>query len=93
MTSGILTRIPLLLLPHTLAPQAMNTGTFLGTVIDPTGASIPEATVKIQRADPPFERQVTTDGTGNYIAPQVSVGNIRSPSKKPDFKRLSVQMF
>ena len=55
MTSGILTRIPLLLLPHTLAPQAMNTGTFLGTVIDPTGASIPEATVKIQRADPPFE--------------------------------------
>lgn len=88
MSSGILTRIAPFLLPIALAAQTMNTGTFLGTVKDPTGASIPEATVKIQRADPPFERQVTTDGTGNYIAPQVPVGAYQITFEKTGFQKV-----
>lgn len=52
-----------------LAAQTMNTGTLLGSVKDPTGAAVPEAIVKVQRANPPFERLVNTDAAGNYLAP------------------------
>ncbi|HUQ90520.1 MAG TPA: carboxypeptidase regulatory-like domain-containing protein [Bryobacteraceae bacterium] len=67
--------------------QTMNTGTLLGSVKDPSGAAVPEATVRIQRTDPPFERQVTTDGSGNYLAPQVPVGIYQITFEKTGFQK------
>jgi outer membrane receptor protein involved in Fe transport len=66
----------------------MNTGTLLGTVRDPSGAVLPDATVKILRTDPPFERQVSTDGSGNYLAPQVPVGTYQVSFEKTGFQKV-----
>src|SRR2546425_13280923 len=57
--------------------QALNTGTFLGTVHDPSGAAIPRAVVRIMRENPAFTREVRTDEAGNYLAPQVPIGEYR----------------
>jgi outer membrane receptor protein involved in Fe transport len=60
----------------------------LGTVKDPSGAAVPDATVRIQRTDPPFERQLTTDATGNYLAPQVPVGSYQITFEKTGFQKM-----
>ncbi|MBL8293602.1 MAG: TonB-dependent receptor [Bryobacterales bacterium] len=77
-----------LCLPAMLAAQTMNTGTLLGSVKDPTGAAVPEAVVKVQRANPPFERVVNTDAAGNYLAPQVPPGVYQITFEKTGFQRV-----
>jgi outer membrane receptor protein involved in Fe transport len=76
-----------LLFASSLAGQAMNTGTLLGTVRDPSGAAVPETVVTLQRISPPFERSVVTDGSGNYVAPQVPVGPYQISFEKTGFQK------
>ena len=71
-----------------LSAQTMNTGTLLGTVRDPSGATLPDATVRIQRTDPPFERAVRTDDAGNYFVPQVPIGTYQLSFEKTGFQKL-----
>ena len=75
------------LLAASLSAQTMNTGTLLGTVKDPSGAAVPEVSIRIQRANPPFERQLTTDAGGNYFAPQVPVGTYQVTFEKTGFQK------
>lgn len=82
------TALGILALNAALLAQTMNTGTLLGTIKDPTGAAVPEATITIQRTDPPFERQVTTDDAGNYLAPQVPVGSYQISFEKAGFQKV-----
>jgi outer membrane receptor protein involved in Fe transport len=69
-----------------LPAQTMNTGTLLGTVRDPSGAAVPGTIVTIERADPPFSRRVTTDESGNYLAPQVPLGTYQLSFEKSGFR-------
>ena len=46
-----------------------------GTVTDPSGAAIPNATVHLINADTNLERTATTDGQGNYVFAEVLPGN------------------
>ena len=42
-----------------------------GTVLDPTGAVVPNATVEIHNPVSHFERSTTTDKSGNFSIPNV----------------------
>jgi outer membrane receptor protein involved in Fe transport len=49
-------------------------GTILGTVTDPNGAVIPNATVTAKNVGTGIERSTTTDDFGNYTIPELQTG-------------------
>lgn len=49
-----------------LAQAGGNSGSINGTVIDPTGAVVPNATVEIHNPVSHFDRSTTTDASGNF---------------------------
>src|SRR5579863_10328060 len=53
---------------------AQSTATIQGTVTDPTGAAIPNATVTIKNQATGEERTTQTDSAGIYVAPSLTVG-------------------
>ena len=55
--------------------NAFDTGTIEGTVIDPSGAAIPNATLTIRNAGTGLQKTVLTDGTGSFIAPGLPFGS------------------
>jgi len=62
----------ILLLTSALAAQATgNAGSINGTVIDPTGAVVPGATVQIQNPVSQYSRTATTDSSGRFTFPNV----------------------
>ncbi len=50
---------------------AGNSGSISGTVLDPTGAVVPNATVEIHNPVSHFEGSATTDSSGNFSIPNV----------------------
>jgi hypothetical protein len=53
------------------AQSAGNSTSVLGTVLDPTGAVVPNATVDLHNPVSGFERTTTTDGSGKFAIPNV----------------------
>jgi hypothetical protein len=53
------------------AQSSGSSGSINGTVSDPTGAVVPNATVEIQDPVSHFDRSVTTDKSGNFNIPNV----------------------
>ncbi len=51
-----------------------NTGTILGTILDPSGAVIPGATVLVENQGTGHALKLTTNSTGNFFAPELPVG-------------------
>lgn len=78
---GLLALAPVLLLSQTL-----NTGAFVGSVKDQSGAALSGAAVRISRDNPPFQREATTDGLGNYQALQIPPGEYRIEFGRTDFQ-------
>jgi len=58
-----------------LALAQVNTATISGTIHDESGAVLPGATVTIQNQDTGLSRTITTNETGRYVAPALSLGN------------------
>jgi hypothetical protein len=79
----------LFLAPYAFS-QTFNNGTFLGIVTDPSGAAVPDATVRVVRDDPPFRREVRTDGAGNFQVQQVPPGIYRFEIEKTGFQKAQV---
>lgn len=69
----LLALLPLVLLPYAWA-QAAGTASVQGTVTDPTGATIPTATVTLKQTSTGVSRVSTTDSHGVYSMPNVPVG-------------------
>ncbi len=67
--------------------QTLNTGVFLGTVLDPSGAAVPEATVRVVREGTSFERAATTGPDGAFRLLEIPVGRYRIVVEKPGFQR------
>jgi hypothetical protein len=63
-----------LFLVPTVSSQVLEKGTISGTVLDPTGAAVPNATVKITHVSTGAERTLTTGPVGRYSAPILSAG-------------------
>src|SRR5262249_9447392 len=71
-----------------LSAQTLNTGTFLGTVTDSSGASIAGVAVQVHRTDQPLQRDAVTDGTGNFLIPQLPTGSYRIEFTKSGFQKV-----
>ena len=56
-----------------------------GTVVDPTGAVVPNAAVEIRNPVSGFERTVTTDGLGKFDIPNVPFNPYHLTVTGPDF--------
>src|SRR5450432_1289685 len=56
-----------------------------GTVVDPTGAVVPNAVVEIRNPVSAFERTVTTDGSGKFNIPNVPFNPYHLTVSGPDF--------
>lgn len=67
--------------------QTLNTGTFLGSVRDQSGAAVVGATVRVWRQSPPFQRELKSDEAGNYQVPQVPAGEYRLEFEMPGFQK------
>ena len=70
--------------------HAQTTGTIVGQVFDPTGASIVGANVEAQNVDTGLKRKGSTNAEGTYLIPSLPPGNTRSPSK-PQVSRATVR--
>jgi hypothetical protein len=63
------------------------TGTILGRITDPTGAAIPNAVVTITNTQTSETHSIQTNGQGEYVMPQLPVGEYRVQSESAGFKR------
>ncbi len=69
---AILALLALVLMPLSTPAQSGNAGTIRGTVTDPSGAVIPNATVHLSNERSGFDRTATSDATGQFIFPNVA---------------------
>jgi hypothetical protein len=60
-------------------------GTISGTVTDPSGAVIPNATVIVHNEDTGTQRTLTTNASGAYSAPSIPVGSYKVTATAPGF--------
>src|SRR5262245_19632945 len=68
----ILTTVMLLAAAHLYAQGA--TAAISGTVLDPTGAAIPGASITVKNVGTAFTRTVISDDQGRYVAPELPIG-------------------
>jgi hypothetical protein len=66
------------------------TGTISGTVTDPSGAVVSDATVTITNSDTGLLRTTTSSSTGEYSAPDLPPGIYRVVVKAANFKEFAV---
>jgi Carboxypeptidase regulatory-like domain len=62
------------------------TASIVGTVTDPSGAAIPHAQVLITNADTGIERSIEANDSGNYAAPELTIGHYNVKVSVPGFK-------
>lgn len=67
--------------------QGVSSGTFSGTVKDPTGAAVAQSKVRLVRSETGVARETTTDGEGNYRIIEVAAGTYRFEFEHPGFKK------
>ncbi len=88
-TAKCLTFILLLLLAAVAGAQEI-TGTITGTVKDPTGAVIPNATVTLINTNTNVVvRTLKTDMSGEYVAPLLPIGTYTLVGEAPGFQKTS----
>ena len=61
-------------------------GSMVGTVHDPAGAVVPNASVTITNTDTNSTYPVATNGDGRFLYPQLPVGNYKVTVSAPGFK-------
>ena len=57
--------------PSFVHAQGGSASTITGTIVDPSGAVVPGATVEVQNPVSAFSRVATTDATGKFVVPNV----------------------
>src|SRR5262249_13173238 len=77
-----------LVLTVTLNAQVQN-GQFQGTVLDQSGAAVPNATVTATQEGTGQKFTATTNNTGLYVIPQVPVGQYKISVEAQGFKSVS----
>ena len=56
--------------------------TILGTVTDPTGATVPAATIRITNTDTGRGQTFQSNATGEYVAPSLHIGRCGSSGSR-----------
>ena len=62
-----------------------DTGTVSGSVTDPTGAIIPQASVTIRNLNTSIETKLQSDGAGNFVAPGLPSGRYEISAAAENF--------
>ena len=65
-------------------------GTILGTVTDPNGAVVPDATVTAKNVGTGIERSATSDEFGNYTLTELQIGTYQLTVIKTGFETLTI---
>ena len=73
--------------PMFLRAQA-NLSTLRGTVQDPGGAMVGDASVNLVNVETNFKRSVLTNSSGDYEIPQLKPGTYRLIANHPGFQEL-----
>src|SRR5579871_1558755 len=82
--------VPLLCLAAVAVPLcAQSTTSLRGTITDPQGAVIPEATVTLTNTENSSKRQVLSNGSGEYQFSQIAPGTYQLTLEKPGFSTLT----
>lgn len=71
------------------ASAQLSTATLFGTVVDPTGAAVPKASVTLVQTDTNFTRTFVTKDDGSYREEFLPVGPYKMTVEAPGFKTLS----
>ncbi|HET8781742.1 MAG TPA: carboxypeptidase regulatory-like domain-containing protein, partial [Pyrinomonadaceae bacterium] len=66
-------------------------GTILGTVTDPSGAVVPNATITVRNTSTGLERSTSTDVDGNYTVPELPIGNYEVRIERTGFVSARVE--
>src|SRR5689334_11581524 len=69
---------------------AQGTTSLNGTVVDPTGAVVPNAGITLINNDTAAQRETVTDNEGRYSFPQVQPGRYRVVAKAAGFNDVIV---
>lgn len=85
------TTAALVLIAATSLCFAQNSGTIRGTVTDPTGANVPDASVTATNTDTGLTQTTKTSGEGVYAIPFLPVGNYSVSTEKNGFRKAEVQ--
>ena len=86
-TRFILFALALILAPRPALPQALS-GTIVGSVTDESGAAIANVSVTLTNIAIGFTRMVTTNSSGQYVAPTIPTGAYTIAVEKPGFRKL-----
>jgi hypothetical protein len=78
------------LLSASMAMAQSSTGTFLGTVKDPSGQSVPGTKVTAHNLDTGATRAVTTGDDGSYRIPELPIGNYEIRAEHEGFSAQAV---
>lgn len=70
---------------------AQSTASLSGTVTDPTGAVVPNATLVLRSLGTGVERTAVSDNDGNYTAPSLQPGDYSVTVDAPGFARYTLQ--
>src|SRR5213594_253419 len=62
------------------------TAAISGTVLDPTGAAIPGASISVRNVGTAFTRTVISDDQGRYVAPELPIGEYEVQGSLPGFQ-------
>jgi hypothetical protein len=76
----------MVLIPFNSFAQNVAVAEVTGQVLDPTGASVPDATVTMTEADRNIDHATQTDTDGHYLFPSLPVGPYKLTVSKSSFK-------
>ncbi|MDQ1469885.1 MAG: hypothetical protein QOJ99_1365, partial [Bryobacterales bacterium] len=74
--------------PSLMFSQAMS-GTVIGTVLDPTGAVVPNAGITISDTARGVSFKTTSNESGNYTLTQLTPGNYTISAEHPGFQKVT----
>ncbi|MGH9776843.1 MAG: carboxypeptidase regulatory-like domain-containing protein [Candidatus Acidiferrales bacterium] len=77
--------------PQLQAQTQITSGTIQGTVMDPSGAVLPDATVTIKNLDTNVERSLNTSGDGRFVFLQLPPGRYHVSVAKSGFSTAVVE--
>src|SRR5271165_4158222 len=83
----------LVTLPLPLGAQASGTGALSGTVLDSSGALVPDAHVRVTNEGTGESRSAITTANGTYLVPLLPPGTYRVEVEKEGFKKTVQQGF
>lgn len=61
-------------------------GTIVGTITDPSGATVPNVAITVVNSETGQQRQLASNGEGQYVAPDLRIGHYTIRVQAPGFK-------